>query len=149
MSCQSLVLKFTFCHYLRSYPLLLPSRFHLDVRDESSKGLFRNHTESIIPIDESVSDERVIFLSILIISPSGASPGGAFATTQAFSISLPFVANFKEYILAVNDPSLCPLSSSQSRKPPSLPLEKSIHEKAQRQSQTANIVKASVLPKLY
>jgi hypothetical protein len=144
LSCQSLVLKFTFCHYLRSYPLLLPSRFHLDVRDESSKGLFRNHTESIIPIDE-----RVIFLSILIIRPSGASPGGAFATTQAFSISLPFVANFKEYILAVNDPSLCPLSSSQSRKPPSLPLEKSIHEKAQRQSQTANIVKASVLPKLY
>ena len=35
--------------------------FHPDVRDESSKDPFRNHTESIIPIDEGVSDERVIY----------------------------------------------------------------------------------------
>jgi hypothetical protein len=46
--------------------------FHPDVRDESSKDPFRNHTESIISIDKSVSDE--IFLSILIIRLSYQGP---------------------------------------------------------------------------
>jgi hypothetical protein len=76
---------------------------HPDIRDESSKDPFRNHTESIVPIDESVSDEKSDIFVHLDYQETATSPGGTFATTGTFSISLPFVANFKKYIIAVND----------------------------------------------
>jgi hypothetical protein len=85
--------------------------FHPNVRNESSNDPFRNHTESIVPIDESVSDEKG---DIFIHLGYQATRDRCFTrrSTEAFSISLPFIANFRKYMLAVTDPFLVSLALS-------------------------------------
>jgi len=119
--------------------------FHPNVRDEPSKVSFRTTRRVLLPLLKLSRMKRMTFLSILIIRTRDRSPpGGAFAT-EIFPISLSFVANFNKHTLVVNDPLVnlaVAIVFLAIRRPPSLPLEKSIHKKVQRPSQTANIVKA-------